>query len=84
MHFERAQRDVSFVAVLAAKRFLHLITLGGGTVELLVFGEAGEGGVGLLTVGALIAWRRRLVLLGGGRAGRRTALAGAQIAFLTI
>lgn len=72
MHLEGPQRHVRLFTILAAEGFLHLITLGGRTVELLMLGETREGGVGLLTVGTLITWRRRLVLFAGrtGQAGR--------------
>lgn len=54
VHLEGAQRHVHLVAVLAAERLLRLVALGSGTVELLVLGQAAEGGVGLAAVGARV------------------------------
>jgi len=66
VHLEGTQRNIGLVTILAAEGLLHLITLGGRAMELLMFGQPGEGGVRFLAIRALVTRRLVLVLLGGG------------------
>lgn len=65
MHFQGSQRNVGLITIFAAKGFLHLISLSGRTMELLMFGQTRESGIGLLTIRALIARRTTLFLFNG-------------------
>lgn len=67
VHLERAQTDVHLVAGLAREGLLRL-ALGGRAVELPVLGQAGERGVGLAAVRALVPRRGRARGRGVGRA----------------
>lgn len=57
VHLQGAQGDVDFVAVFATEGFL-VGRLLGGAVQLLVFGQAAVGRVGLVAIGTLVAGRR--------------------------
>lgn len=58
VHLQRAQADVHLLAVFARERLLRL-ALGGGAVELLVFGQAGVRRVRFSAVRTLVPRRRR-------------------------
>lgn len=83
VHLESTQGDVDLLAVLAAEGLLRRGVFIGCAVELLVFREAGVGGVGFWTEGALVPWSWRCVFCSFTRAEPCTADARASGACYT-